>query len=485
MATMTDDHTRAGAQLIEQIIDTYSPVTEAEAVAVPEAVRELLDRILANAVATGDAVEQSKVHDELNRLIAELEAKLQAQSQAIARRPKFKKLKAAWLGIIRAHEQTADGEFDLDLWPMTASERRADLRKGRRAELVKTIGGEFNTYGGQPYSIVGVDDEFAHDQASVSELKAWGRLGIDHHLAVFAGVAPRLFGAPSFGEMADDPEVLTAAMNGMAYAQWRDLQKTDEAMCIGLALPRVLAEPPHGPANPAAGLPFFTDAVATDDDLVWMNAMYLLFGRFGAALRDTGFCLRTSGIRNGGVVDSLPVCDFPTDPSRTPRPPVEIQLEDRLEFFCGEKLRLIPLYAEKNGSTAVFFGVNSLQLPAKTQDTEQTAGAVTRSSLAVKVSNDRLAHHLKLLCREMVGDQAEEDDVEAELNLWLSDFCLANHKNASRSQRAIRPLRKAVAEVKSLNGATGFYEAKLTLTYPKTLKGVVGEFVIRATPSKQ
>ena len=56
---------------------------------------------------------------------------------------------------------------------------------------------------------------------------------------------------------------------------------------------------------------------------------------------------------------------------------------------------------------------------------------------------NRLAHYIKVLQREQIGSWKEKDDLQRELNKWISQY-VVDMDNPSPSVRSRCPLRSAL-----------------------------------------
>jgi type VI secretion system protein ImpD len=68
----------------------------------------------------------------------------------------------------------------------------------------------------------------------------------------------------------------------------------------------------------------------------------------------------------------------------------------------------------------------------------------------------RVAHYLKVICRDRLGSFAGPADCEAYLRRWLNEYTNAN-ENPSLEMRARYPLREAWVEVRERPEKPGHY----------------------------
>jgi len=75
---------------------------------------------------------------------------------------------------------------------------------------------------------------------------------------------------------------------------------------------------------------------------------------------------------------------------------------------------------------------------------------------------NRLAHYIKVLQRENIGSWTSREELQAELNTWISQY-IANQENPSPEVRARRPLRQAEIIVEDVEGEPGWYRVAMSV----------------------
>jgi type VI secretion system protein ImpC len=121
-------------------------------------------------------------------------------------------------------------------------------------------------------------------------------------------------------------------------------------------------------------------------------------------------------------------------------------------------LGFVPLINYQNTDYAVFFGASSAQRPKKFQDANATANAFLSAQLPYLFSVSRIAHYLKVICRDKTGSFMSRGETESFLNKWISNYVLLNDE-ATQEQKAKFPLREARIDVVEDKARPGFYSA--------------------------
>lgn len=125
----------------------------------------------------------------------------------------------------------------------------------------------------------------------------------------------------------------------------------------------------------------------------------------------------------------------------------------------------MPLTALPFGTEAVFAAVRSLQSPAHyTGPTREAANANARLSTQINaiLCASRFAHYLKFLGRQMVGSFRHAEEIERELQRWLTKYVNASLEESAQS-RARQPLASAMVSVRERPGMPGVFTATVHL----------------------
>jgi len=73
---------------------------------------------------------------------------------------------------------------------------------------------------------------------------------------------------------------------------------------------------------------------------------------------------------------------------------------------------------------------------------------------------NRLAHYIKVIQRENIGSWKEKEDLNRELNAWISQY-VAEMDVVQDAVKRKRPLRQAQVSVEDVEGNPGWYKVDL------------------------
>jgi len=165
------------------------------------------------------------------------------------------------------------------------------------------------------------------------------------------------------------------------------------------------------------------------------------------------------GPRSGGAVDNLPLHQYEAMGELQTKCPTEISLTDRREYELAEE-GFIGLVHRKDTDGACFFSANSVQRPRTFGNTKEGREAETNFRLGTQLPYmfliTRLAHYVKVLQREHLGDWKDPVTLQRELNDWIGRY-VSDMEAPPPSVRAQRPLRQAEVTVSDVDGQPGWY----------------------------
>lgn len=424
-----------------------------------------LVRTLVNEVVDPGTVAKPGVVRMINERIAAIDQLLSDQLNAVMHHPEFQKLEAAWRGLHQFVMTTETGEnMQIRVFAASKSELLRDFSTA--AEFTessmwrKIYQGEYGVYGGDPYGALIGDYEFDKGPQDVALLGHMGTVASAAHAPFISGTSPAMFGLESFSQLGDPRDLAKIFdKSNPENTKWLSFRDSEDSRYVSLCLPHVLARLPYGKDNPCEAFDFREDVDGTDHDrYLWSNAAYSFGSRLTDAFAKHHWCVAVRGAEGGGRVEGLPVHVFQTREGLTSsKCPTEVQITDDREKELTD-LGFLSLVHCKNTDYATFFGGCSAQRPKKYMDADATANAFLSAQIPYLMTTSRIAHYLKVICRDKVGSFMSRGDCEMFLNKWISNYVLAQDE-ASQDQKAKFPLREAKIEVVDDKSRPGCYRA--------------------------
>ena len=415
----------------------------------------------------------------LDRDIAAIDTLIGVQLDAILHHRRLCRFEGRWRGLawVAAGLDPA-GPVRLKVMSVGWAELCRDLERAVEFDqsqlFQKVYESEFGMPGGEPYGLLVIDHELRHRpsrEAPTDDIGALAQLAAVA-AAAFAptvlGASPALLQVEDFADLAMVTD-LGDPFGGPEFARWRSLSARDDMRFVGVALPRLLARPPWED-DPARADGFRYAEYAPDaGSRVWMSAAFAFAAVAARAFARHSWPADVRGSETdyvgGGLVTDLPIEPFRTDSDHSwVRPPLDIILSDRIEAALVEA-GLMPLSALPYGEEAVFSSVRSLQAPAShIGPTAAAADANARLSaqLNAMLCASRFAHYVKVIGRDMVGSFRTADEVEAQLQAWLTGYVNAS-PSAGPEMRARYPLVNARVSVRERPGRPGVYGCVILL----------------------
>ena len=452
----------------------FKPKTDEAKTAVETAVQTLAHQALASTALISD-----NAINTIEAIIAAIDKKLTEQINLVIHHEEFTKLEGAWRGLHHLVTHTETDEY-LKIRVLNISKKDVGktLKKFKgtawdQSPLFKKIyEEEFGMPGGQPYGALIGDYYFDHSAPDIEFLQGMAQIAAAAHAPFIAAAAPTLMNMESWRELSD-PRDLTKIFLTPEYAAWRSLRESEDAMYLGLTLPRFLARIPYGAkTSPVEEFAFEEDIAGSEHNkYVWANAAYAMGTNITRSFKTYGWCSRIRGAESGGMVEGLPVHSFPTDDGGVAmKCPTEIAITDRREAELGAN-GFLPLSHWKNTDYAVFVGAQSLNKPQEYQDPDATANANLAARFPYLFATCRFAHYLKCIVRDKIGSFKEKEDMKNWLSKWINQY-VTTDPTASEEAKARFPLAAAEVVVEDVAGNPGYYSAKFYLRPHYQLEGL-------------
>lgn len=445
-----------------------------------------------DAAATRFAAQPGGLRLALDRDIAAIDALIAEQLDAILHHPRLARLEGSWRGLFWLTDGFEPGNrIKVKVLSAAWSEVCRDLERAPEFDqshmFRKIYEDEFGMPGGEPYGLLVIDHEVRHRPApgaptdDVTALKLLAAVAAAAFVPAVLAAAPSLLEVDGFADLAGvaDP---AAPLRNADYARWRGLFTQEDIRFVAVTLPRVLARPPWGD-DPARHDGFrYREFAADAAARVWCNAGYGFAATVIRAFAAFAWPADVRGVetdrRAGGLVDELPIEPFATDPGMSwTRPPLDVVLTDRQERILVDA-GLMPLSSIAFTEDAVFGAVRSLQAPQHyTGATAAAANANARLSTQINtlLCVSRFAHYVKMLGRSMVGSFRTGDEIERQLQSWLTGFINSNVSSGSDA-RAKYPLVSGRVTVRERPGRPGVFGCVVQLQPYFQLDDVSAQF---------
>lgn len=419
---------------------------------------------LAEQVLEGSVTVSRDLSASLDARIAEIDALISDQLNAIMHHPDFQQLEASWRGLnylVKSSETST--QLKLKVLNVSKKELVKDFKAAsefdQSALFKKIYEEEYGTFGGAPYAALVGDFEFTRHPEDFYLLEELSHVAAAAHAPLISAAAPGLFGLETFADIGK-PRDLAKIFDTVEYAKWKSFRESEDSRYVGLVLPHVLGRLPYGRDNvPVEEFNFEENVDGTNHDkYLWTNAAYAYAVRLTDAFAQFGWLAAIRGVEGGGLVEGLPAHTFKTDSGEVAlKCPTEVAITDRTEKLLSD-LGMIALVHCKNTDYAAFFAGQSVQ-KAKTYNTDAAnANARLSTQLPYIFAVSRIAHYMKSIMRDKIGSFASRQNVQDYLNTWLAQYVLLDD-SASQEAKAKYPLREARVDVVEVPGKPGVYRA--------------------------
>jgi type VI secretion system protein ImpC len=411
---------------------------------------------------------EAKISPKLvDEMIGEIDAKLSLMVNAIMHNEEFRKLESSWRSLKYLVDKTDFRENNkVEIINVSKEDLLADFEDA--PEVVKSglykqlYTAEYGQFGGQPVGAVIADYDFGPGPQDMKLLQYAASVSTMAHAPFVAGADKTFFGLESWEGLPNIKDLRTI-FEGPQYAKWRAFRESEDARSVGLTLPRFLLRLPYGEETVPVKNFNFTEQAKATDDFCWGNTAFALAARLTDSFAKYRWCANIIGPQGGGAVEDLPLYSFEAMGQTQTKIPTQVLISERREYELAEE-GFIALTMRKGSDNAAFFSANSCQAPKIFPNTPEGKEAETNYHLSMQLPYmmimNRLAHYIKVIQRENIGTWKEREDLEHELNKWLSQY-VTEMDNPDPVTRSKRPLRLAWVEVSDVAGNPGWYSATI------------------------
>lgn len=376
----------------------------------------------------------------VDRTIAALDARLGALLDAILHHPVIKNLESLWRSLhMLASNLRPHAGLRLELLHCSRADLNADLA---RADL--THSGLYHhvyaracaSFGGQPYGLLCLAHAFGPDDLDV--LRPATTIAALAHAPLLADADPALLGLASHTDIPTLRD-LPAAQHGPRFTAWHSFRTTPESGYLALCLPRFLLRAPHdADADPTRKLRY-SETITDHADLLWGPAAVLVALRAAESFADQRWCVGLVGTRTGPTLVRLgaTACTL------------EVLLPPRSERALAD-LGLVPVTADRLTGRAIL----------RHAPTTRRAADPLAAQLPYVFLVSRLAHYLRRIQREHIGQWDDRAALQRLLEQWLRRL-VADMDDPPPEVRASKPLRSASVALTPAPDDAGWYRCHL------------------------
>ena len=406
----------------------------------------------------------------VDRMIAEIDARLSQQMDEIVHHPDFQSLESAWRGLQVLVERTNFREnIKIEILNVSRADLLDDFEDSpevMQSGLYKHIyTAEYGQFGGEPVGAIIANYYLSPSSPDIKLMQYVSSVACMAHAPFIASAGPQFFGLESFTGMPNLKD-LKDHFGGPQFAKWQSFRESEDARYMALTVPRFLLRTPYDPLeNPVKTFVYKETVANSHEHYLWGNTAYAFASRLADSFAKFRWCPNIIGPQSGGAVEDLSLHHFESMGEIETKIPTEVLVSDRREYELAEE-GFISLTMRKGSDNAAFFSASSVQKAKLFGASEEGRRAELNYKLGTQLPYmmivNRLAHYLKVLQREQLGSWKERTDLEIELNKWIRQY-VADQENPGAEVRGRRPLRAAQIIVSDVDGEPGWYRINLNV----------------------
>jgi len=404
----------------------------------------------------------------IQELVTAIDEMVEDQLNEILHEKAFQEMEATWTSIADLVANTNfRANIDLNLLDIDKDEALEDLELNMAdiagAEIFKKIYvAEYDQFGGCPYgAIIGLY-EFENKPSDIVWLRGMGKVASAAHAPFVAAASPRLFGCETMAEV-NLLRDIEGVFNTPRYSKWNQLRESEEAVYLGLTMPRYMVRPPYNDmSNPAEGIKFEEKLQGDDDSkYVWGSSAMLFARNLVKSFESSGWCQYIRGVKAGGLVSGLASYTYNLRGEDELRAPVEISMPDFRELELANA-GIIPLIHKKGTAEAVFFSAQALKKSYKFKDPKDSENSQLVTNLSYTYSISRIAHYLKCIMRDNIGSTADATYIQTQIDRWIARY-VTTLVNPDDLTLRYYPFKAYSLEVNPIAGRVGWFQCNLSV----------------------
>lgn len=451
---------------------------------------EALRYWISNFIPRGSIGNADQAVHAITRQIAELDRLVNEQLNTIIHHPRFQKLEASWRGLWMLVEQ-ADGAQNVKIrvldvsWAEVVKDITRAMEFDQSQLFHKIYSEEYGTPGGEPYGVIIGDYEISHHVSAkhphddISTLDGLAQIAAASFSPFIASVSSEFFGLEDFSGLGL-PINFSNVLMQTEYIRWRALRDKPDSRFLGLTVPKVLMRLPYT-AVPGSYKGIYLDEQSSAKDsrnYLWGNACYAFAAILIREFSVVGWFGHIRGVPRdqiaGGLVSSLPVDRFHTDPNGVAFKPVtDVVITDSVEKELSD-LGFIPLCQCYHMPYSAFYNNQSVQQPKALGTSDARINAKLSTMLQHIFCGSRIAHYLKVMFRDKVGSFISVFECEKYLHEWLLNYT-TGREDFEWEDQARYPLREADVTVREHPKNPGQYLCEIRLRPHYQLDHMVSE----------
>lgn len=208
----------------------------------------------------GEPVKKAMV----DRMIAEIDAKLSTQMDEILHHPDFQALESAWRGLQLLVDRTNFREnIKIEILSVSKQDLLDDFEDSpevMQSGLYKHIyTAEYGQFGGQPVGAIIANYYMSPSSPDVKLMQYVSSVACMAHAPFVAAAGPKFFGLESFTGLPDLKD-LKDHFEGPQFAKWQSFRQSEDSRYVALTVPRFLLRTPYDPEeNPVKSFAYKGD----------------------------------------------------------------------------------------------------------------------------------------------------------------------------------------------------------------------------------
>ena len=326
------------------------------------------------------------------------------QLGAILQHPEMRRLERAWRGLAFLASRTPKSDAKLDV--MCARPDGIPEALERAIDHAPGIA--------PPITFAVVDTTISGDAASFALLRRLGEIGEANALPILASADASIFGHDDLDDI-DKLDNKQALFDDPARAPWRAEANRPAMLWVSLALNRILGRVAYDHRTSRIREAVIEELPNDASATVWMDPCWAVASLATKSFEKHGWPCGITGVRDGGVVENLPVRDVAVstyEGSEKVAIPTEAFFSTETQRALG-RIGILAMAAQPNSDSCYLATAATAYVPPpkRTQDydTAEDQVRLPQASLVDQLFVARLAQYLQALGAKISSSESPAD----------------------------------------------------------------------------
>jgi type VI secretion system protein ImpD len=407
-------------------------------------------------------------------LVGRINNLINQQINNIIHNKQLQKIEASWRSLARLIEEIKENHtcsVTIKLIDVNCYEISLDIKNNTNfanSQLFRKIHTEeFDSPGGEPFSIIIADYDFSVKENDVNILQHISAIAATSFCPIIAGADAELCDLENWSHAKPFHNYMQPHSK-QNHLKWMRLCTSNNSQFIGLMSNKIKARELYHKSPQSCRNYFFTEKGDDYSDYLWANSAYRYISAVIAAFDETGWFLKTRAtlsMKNNKYNLTTKRCNKLLTQQNCSELIITDEIEAKLNNAGLMVLRENIFTKDEN----FYFQPSIYRLEDKHASNFDDSNL--RTQIPYLLCACRIAQTLKFMMRDKVGKFETADSCKTWLSSWLLNFC-SSEQSPQNDTLFKYPLNKAEVEITEVKGKPGHFHCNLAIKPHSLIEGI-------------